>query len=79
MDYYTQFIQSHAGWEFVKVYTDEGISGLGIRKRDGFNEMIDDAMSGVIDLIVGQPFRPEHRRQSGDDTEAERKRRRGIF
>lgn len=22
VDYYTQFIQSHAGWEFVKVYTD---------------------------------------------------------
>lgn len=52
VDYYTQFIQSHAGWEFVKVYTDEGISGLGTRKRDGFNEMIDDAMSGSIDLII---------------------------
>lgn len=52
VDYYTQFIQSHAGWEFVKVYTDEGISGLGTRKRDGFNEMIDDAMSGAIDLII---------------------------
>lgn len=52
VDYYTQFIQSHAGWEFVKVYTDEGISGLGTRKRDGFNEMIDDAMSSSIDLII---------------------------
>lgn len=52
MDYYTQFIQSHAGWKFVKVFTDEGISGLGTRKRDGFNEMIDDAMSGSIDLII---------------------------
>lgn len=52
VDYYTQFIQSHAGWEFVKVYTDEGISGLGTRKRDGFNEMIDDAMSDSIDLII---------------------------
>ena len=52
VDYYIQFIQSHAGWEFVKVYTDEGISGLGTRKRDGFNEMIDDAMSGSIDLII---------------------------
>ena len=52
VDYYTQFIKSHAEWEFVKVYTDEGISGLGTRKRDGFNEMIDDAMSGSIDLII---------------------------
>lgn len=52
VDYYTQFIRRHADWEFVKVYTDEGISGLGTRKRDGFNEMIEDAMSGIIDLII---------------------------
>lgn len=52
VDYYTQFIRRHADWEFVKVYTDEGISGLGTRKRDGFNEMIEDAMSGAIDLII---------------------------
>lgn len=25
VDYYTQFIQSHARWEFVKVYTDEAV------------------------------------------------------
>lgn len=52
VDYYTQFIRRHADWEFVKVYTDEGISGLETRKRDGFNEIIDDAMSGAIDLII---------------------------
>lgn len=52
VDYYTHFIKSHANWDFVKVYTDEGISGLGTSKRDGFNEMIDDAMSGSIDLII---------------------------
>lgn len=52
VDYYTQFIKRHADWEFVKVYTDEGISGLGTRKRDGFNEMIGDAMAGSIDLII---------------------------
>ncbi len=52
IDYYTQFILRHSDWEFVKVYTDEGISGLGTRKRDGFNEMIADALAGKIDLIV---------------------------
>ena len=52
IDYYTQFIRSHADWEFVKVYTDEGVSGLGTRKRDGFNEMIGDALAGRMDLIV---------------------------
>lgn len=52
VDYYTQYIQSKAEWEFVKVYTDDGISGLNTKKRDGFNEMIEDALNGKIDLIV---------------------------
>ncbi len=52
VDYYTRFIMAHPGWEFVKVYTDEGISGLGTAKREGFNEMIGDALAGRIDLIV---------------------------
>lgn len=52
IDYYTHFIAEHADWDFVKVYTDEGISGLGTKKREGFNEMISDALAGKIDLIV---------------------------
>ena len=52
VDYYTKYITSHPDWQFVKVYTDEGISGLDTRKRDGFNEMIADALSGAMDLIV---------------------------
>ncbi len=52
VDYYTDFIQSHPEWEFVSVYTDEGVSGLGTRKRDGFNQMIKDALAGRINLIV---------------------------
>jgi DNA invertase Pin-like site-specific DNA recombinase len=52
VDYYTKFIQSKPEWEFVKVYTDEGISGLNTKKREGFNTMIQDALDGKIDLIV---------------------------
>ena len=52
IDYYTQYIKSHDDWEYVKVYTDEGISGLNIRHREGFNQMIEDALAGKIDLIV---------------------------
>lgn len=52
LDYYTNFIKGHAEWEFVKVYTDEGISGTNTLHRDGFNEMINDALNGKIDLIV---------------------------
>ena len=49
---YTKYIRSHADWEFVGVYTDEGISALSTAKRDGFNQMVSDALEGKIQLIV---------------------------
>ena len=52
VDYYTQYIKKNPEWEFVKVYTDEGISGTSTKRRDGFNEMIEAALNGEIDLIV---------------------------
>ena len=52
VDRYTKYIQERADWEFVAVYTDEGISALNTRHRDGFNRMVADALDGKIDLIV---------------------------
>ena len=52
MDFFTEYIQSRDEWEFVKIYTDEGITGTSIKHREGFNEMIADALAGKIDLIV---------------------------
>lgn len=52
VNYYTDYIKSRADWEFVKVYTDEGISALGTKHRDGFKKMIADALAGKIDLII---------------------------
>ena len=52
IDYYTRYIQNNPEWEFVSVYTDEGISATNTRHRDGFNQMISDALAGKIDLIV---------------------------
>ena len=52
VDYYTSYIKRNPDWEFVDVYTDEGISGVMTKNRDGFNRMISDALSGRIDLIV---------------------------
>ena len=51
-DYYEEYIKSNPDWEFVNVYTDEGISGTSTKRRDGFKKMIDDALNGKIDLIV---------------------------
>lgn len=52
VDYYTSFIKENPDWEFVGIYTDEGISGTNTKHREGFNRMIQDALDGKIDLIV---------------------------
>jgi site-specific DNA recombinase len=52
VDYYTNYIKSRDDWEFVRVYTDEGISGTNTKKREGFKNMIKDALDGNIDLII---------------------------
>ena len=52
VDYYTKYIKERADWEFVRVYTDEGISATNTKKRDGFKQMVADALAGQIDLII---------------------------
>ena len=52
VDYYTSYIKGREDWEFVHVYTDEGIWATGIAKREGFKKMVEDALSGRVDLIV---------------------------
>ena len=52
VDYYTHYIKSREDWEFVKIYTDEGISATNTKHREGFNSMIRDALDGKIDLII---------------------------
>lgn len=52
VDYYTRYIQENPDWKFAGVYTDEGISAISTRNRDGFNQMVEDALAGKIDLIV---------------------------
>ena len=50
--YFTEYIGDMPNWEFAGGYIDEGISGVTTKKREKFNEMIDDALSGLFDLIV---------------------------
>ena len=52
VDYYTKYIQEKPEWEYAGTYTDEGISGTNMKKRDGFNRMIQDALDGKIDMII---------------------------
>ena len=52
VEYYTTYINSRDDWEFVSVYTDEGISGTNTKNRAGFKQMVQDALAGKIDLII---------------------------
>ena len=52
MTYYKTYIEGHEDWEFVGMYSDEGITSTNTKKRDGFNQMVDDALDGKIDLII---------------------------
>ena len=52
VDFYTRHIESNQEWEFVKVYTDEAVTGTNTKKRNGFNDMVRDALAGKIDLIL---------------------------
>lgn len=52
VDYYTKYIHERSDWIFAGIYTDEGISATNTKKRDGFKQMVSDALAGKIDLIV---------------------------
>lgn len=52
--HYTRYIKSRADLEFVRVYTDEGISGTSTAHREGFKRMISDALDGKIELIIAK-------------------------
>ena len=50
--YYTEKIESTPEWEVAGIYADDGISGVHTKKRDGFNQMIQDCKKHRIDLIL---------------------------
>lgn len=52
VDYYTNYINSRPEWEMASIYTDDGITAVNTKKRDGFKKMIADALDGKFSLIV---------------------------
>ena len=52
VSYYSALIQKNPAWEYAGVYADEGISGTNTKKRDGFNQMLEDAPAGKSILII---------------------------
>ena len=52
--HYSTLIKSNPDWEFVGIYADEGISGTQVKNRTEFKRMIDEALSGKIDMIIAK-------------------------
>ena len=50
--FFLSYIQQHAQWIFAGIFSDEGLSGTGTKKRPQFTAMIEMAMNGKIDLIL---------------------------
>lgn len=50
--YFENLIKNNEYWEYVESYVDEGISGVRDIKRNAFMKMINDARTGLFDLIV---------------------------
>ena len=50
--HYKEYITKNPKWELAGIYADDGISGTDTKKRNQFNQMIEDAKQGKIDLIV---------------------------
>ena len=48
-EYYTNLIQGNPDWEFAGLYTDDGISGTSMKKRDGLNQLLEAAGRGRSD------------------------------
>ncbi len=50
--YYEELIQKNRAWTFVPGYIDEGLSAATTKKRENFHRMVEDAKSGLFDLII---------------------------
>lgn len=50
--YFRECIDRNPDWELQDIYADEGMSGTETKKRTRFNQMIQAARDGEIDLIV---------------------------
>lgn len=51
-EYYDDLVAKHPHWTLVKIYADEGKSGVTVENREQFQEMVRDALDGKLDLII---------------------------
>lgn len=82
VDYYTNYIKSRVDWELAGMYSDEGVTGTSMKKREGFTHMVQDAPDGKIQLIVTKSVSRFARNtvdKPHNDTETQGTWSRGLF
>ena len=52
VEYYTKLINSNPNYEMAGVFADEGISGTGVKKREGFKNLIKACEDGKVDKVI---------------------------
>lgn len=51
-EHYENYIKEKDGWVYAGVYADDGISGMSVKGRFGFQQLIADAKAGKFDYII---------------------------
>lgn len=51
-EYYKQYIESQAEWEFAGIFADEAKSATKVKNRDEFQRMVKECEKGNIDMII---------------------------
>lgn len=54
IEHYTNYIKKNKEWELAGIFADDGITGTNTKKREEFNRMIEECMSGKIEILSGK-------------------------
>ena len=52
IEHYTAYMQKNPEWELAGIFADDGLSGTDTRKREQFNLLIEECMTGKIDMVI---------------------------
>ena len=53
VSYYSELIQSHSGWRFAGVFSDDGLTGTK-ESREGFQTLLAKCRAGEIEILSGK-------------------------
>jgi len=51
-NYYQRYVKNHPEYKLVKIFADEGITGLNTRRREEFKNMMAACEAGQVDMII---------------------------